>query len=246
MSPPTGDGQFPITHWTLIARIKSDDAAVASAALDELCAQYHYPLYCYLRRRGLAHHDAQDVLHDFLSRLIRVRAVERLDRERGRLRGYLSTALGRHLREWRRTEARREQPAPNFHGTLDFEAIADRYEREHFTDADIPDRIFDRKWALELLRQAVETLAARYAERGKAALFAALHPVLERGGSLRGEDAPALAAQVGLTHDALRAALARLMREFRDVMHAAVRLTVEDAGEVDGELAYLLGLFQRP
>jgi hypothetical protein len=40
------DGKFPTTQWTLIARIKSPDEGVARGALDELCAQYHYPLYC--------------------------------------------------------------------------------------------------------------------------------------------------------------------------------------------------------
>ena len=239
------EGQFPATHWTLIARVRSADADVATAALDELCAQYHYPLYCYLRRHGCAHHDAQDVLHDFLSRLCRVRAFDRLEEARGRLRGYLSTALGRHLHEWRTSELRREAAIPGPGFAIDFEASADRYQREHFTDADTPDRVFERKWALELLRQAIDTLAIRYEARGRGATFAVLRPVLEAGGSLRGEDTPELAARLGLSEDALRAALARLLRDFREVMQAAVRLTVEDAAEVDWELVYLMSLFQR-
>ena len=60
MRPARGDGHFPETRWSLIARLKSADEATARRALDELCAQYHYPLYCYLRRRGCGHHDAED------------------------------------------------------------------------------------------------------------------------------------------------------------------------------------------
>ena len=127
----------------------------------------------------------------------------------------------------------------------DFEAIADRYQRERFTDADTPDRVFERKWALELLRQVIEKLAVRYELRGRGALFAALRPVLEGGGTLYAEDTRAMASSLGLTDEALRGALSRLLREFREEMQAEVRLTVEDAAEVPDELTYLMGLFQR-
>jgi RNA polymerase sigma-70 factor (ECF subfamily) len=245
MSPARGDGHFPETRWTLIARLKSGDEAVARRALDELCAQYHYPLYCYLRRRGCAHHDAEDVLRDFLAGLLRLRTLERMEEERGRLRGFLALSLGRHLHQWRLSEARRERPASDFDGLPDFDLIENRYQRERFTDADTPDRVFERKWAMELLGQAMETLASRYEGKGKAALFAALRPVLERGGSFRDSDSTALAAQLGMSENALRVALARLLGEFREEMQAGVRLTVEHAEEVPAELAYLLGLFQR-
>ncbi len=240
---PRADGKFPTTHWTLIARIKSADEAVAARALDELCAQYHYPLYCYLRRRGCEHHDAQDVLHDFFAKLLRLRALERMEESRGRLRGYLAAALGRGLHDWRQSEARREQPA-GAHG-LDFEAIEDRYQRERFKDSDTPDRVFERKWALELLRQVIDKLAVRYEQRGRSPLFAALRPVLEGGGSLRGGDTRTLATGLGMSDEALRGALSRLLGEFREEMQAEVRLTVEDAAEVPDELTYLQGLFRR-
>ena len=241
---PQGDGSFPTTQWTLIARIKSADEAVASRALDEICTQYHYPLYCYLRRRDCDHHDAQDVLHDFLARLLEHRALERVDEASGRLRGYLSTALGRHLIGWRCSAARRADAGHVTTVSLDFHAIEDRYHHDHFTDGDTPDRIFERKWAIELLRQVIAKLAARYEAKGRSPLFAALRPALERGGSLRGEDTPALAAQLGLTPTALRVAMTRLLDEFAEVIQAEVRLTVEHTEEVRDELAYLMGLFR--
>jgi len=77
------DGQFPATRWSLIARLKHGDEAAAREAIGELCAQYHDPLYCYLRRHGLAHHDAQDALHDFLAKLLRLEAFADAEVERG-------------------------------------------------------------------------------------------------------------------------------------------------------------------
>ncbi|MEQ1859773.1 MAG: hypothetical protein ABMA13_07555, partial [Chthoniobacteraceae bacterium] len=247
--PAADKGKFPTTHWTLIARIKSPDAAVAEKALEELCTDYHFPLYCYLRRRGCAHHDAQDVLHDFLMLIFRRRSFERLEEQKGRLRGWLSTALGRHFAEWRQSEARREQTAAaddaGFDRGLDFGAIENRYQRERFREDDTPDRIFEREWAVELLRHVIDSLGARYAERGRGAVFAALRPVLEGGGHLREGQSQALAGPLGLSEEALRQALARLLREFREELHTEVRLTVEHAEEVPEELAHLMGLFRR-
>ena len=222
-------------------------------------AQYHFPLYCYLRRRGCAHHDAQDVLHDFLMLIFRRRSLERLDESKGRLRGWLCLSLGRHFSEWRRREDRRcshgalsregdasqSDAATAFDRDLDFVAVEHRYQSEHFTDADTPDRVFEREWALELLRHVIDALGVRYEERGRGPIFAALRPVLEGGGTLRGEDGPAIAARLGLSVDAVASQFARLMREFREEVRAAVRLTVEHSEEVEEEVAYLSGLFGR-
>ncbi len=243
MTPPA-DGQFPNTSWTLIARLKSDDEAVASAAIETLYTQYHFPLYCYLRRRGCAFQDAEDVLHDFLAGLLRRRSFDRLDESRGRLRGWFCTALGRHLQEWQGRERRREaEPLP--HGVdVDFARVEARYQREHAADHDAPDRVFEREWVREIFRSVLASLTRKYEARGRGALFAVLRPVLETGGSLRDHDSATLAETAGMSQDALRAALARLLREFREGMHAEVRLTVEHAGEVDDELAYLMSLFR--
>jgi DNA-directed RNA polymerase specialized sigma24 family protein len=242
--PTPARSNFPTTRWTLVARIKSADAAVARGALDEMCARYHYPLYCYLRRRACEHHDAQDVLHDFLAAILRQRAFERLEEARGRLRGYLATALGRYLNQWREDEARRSRNTQAFEAALDFVAIEARYQRERFSDTDTPDRVFERKWALELLRQVMDKIGAEYERRGKGALFAALRPALESGGSLRGADTPALATRLGMSEASLRTAMARLLDDFRETLRSEVRLTVEHSEEVADELNYLLGLFQ--
>ena len=107
-------------------------------------------------------------------------------------------------------------------------AEGDRYEREHFTDADTPDRVFERKWALALLRNVIETLAARYERRGKAALFVTLRPVLEGGGSLRGENTAALAAQLA---DRLVEAVALVRHRFGD------QVVDDDTGLVEHHMA---------
>lgn len=243
MTPDPEDARFPSTSWTLIERVKSGDAATAAEALAEICSGYRYPLYCYLRRRGLDHHDAEDVLHDFLARFLRHGSFEAADEAKGRLRGYLGTSLARHLNGWFSHRSRR----PHLADGLEFDGreLESNYARENFAENESPDAIFERKWALAMLHNVTAQLAAQYSTRGKDALFAALRPVILAGGSLRGHDAPAIAVSLGMTEEALRAALHRMLREFRNLLRAEVRQTVEAPDEIDAELDHLRRLFAR-
>lgn len=186
MSPDEGNGHFPATHWTLVQRLHSGDSAVVRRALDDLCAQYHYPLYCYLRRRGLSYEDAEDALHDFLAKLLRLDAFAQADATKGRLRSFLATMLQRFLINWRRDHAERYQES-----SLDDLPRADeaeeRYQQEQFTEHDTPEIIFDRKWGRELLVRVLRRLGESYAHKGKAALFKALeNPSCNRAGACAG------------------------------------------------------------
>lgn len=243
MTPGSDDARFPSTSWTLVARVKSPDAATAAEALAEICTRYRYPLYCYLRRRGLDHHDAEDVLHDFLARFLRHGSFEAADESKGRLRSYLSASLTRHLASWHDHRSRRPRLTDGI--DLDGPVLEAVYARETFPDSESPDAIFERKWALAMLDTVIDRLASSYAARGRQDLFAALRPVLQAGGSLRGHDAPTLSAALSLSEEALRAALHRMLREFRDLLRAEVRQTVENPVEIDAELDHLRRLFAR-
>lgn len=120
-------------HHALDAGRPTPRAAIRSrcAALDNLCAQYHYPLYCYIRRDGLDHHDAQDALHDFLAKLLRNDSFGAADSERGRLRTFLLTALQRFLANWRRDQ-RHWVNEVGIDSALALAAAEDRFQSERF------------------------------------------------------------------------------------------------------------------
>lgn len=242
MSHPAGDGRFPTTSWTLIARLRSGDEATARLALDELCAQYHYPLYCYIRRRGLAHHDAEDALHDFLAKLLRLDTFAGAEADKGLLRSFLSHALARFLINWHRDRPHRTREVSSDAPLPGGEDEA-RYAREPIADTDTPERLFDRKWGHTLLARVIERLRARYAEKGNAATFAALLPILRAGGSLRGEDATRIAAALGTNQGALRVALNRLLARYRTAFEEEVLQTVSSPDEAKAEIAHLMQLF---
>lgn len=239
-----GNDRFPTTQWTLISRLHSSDDGVASRALDELCAQYHYPLYCYIRRRGLEHHDAQDVLHDFLAKLIRLESFKTACEDKGRLRGFLATSLSRYLATWHTSQNKRAHDV-SIDEEMDLAAAEQRFQRERFSDMETPERLFERKWAHELIRHVLRRMHRNHIARDKEALFTALKPVLLDGGSLRGHDHEAMAAELQMTPGSLRVALSRMLDDFRQMLREEVAQTVEDKAEIEDEIAHLMSAFER-
>ena len=237
------DGQFPQTSWTRVRRLRDPDERLSEQALEEICRQYQYPLYCYIRRRGLEHHDAQDALQDFFGKLIRLRTFSEADVTKGRLRALLATSLHRFLQNWRRDRAHLDKEM-----SVDVEfSVADseeRYRRESFVEKDTPERIFDRRWSCELLQRVLKRVAEAYCARGRANVFETLRPALLAGGTLKRGEAMVLAARLGINENALYATLSRLLREFRSVLEREVLKTVGSRQEMAAEIAHLLQAFR--
>lgn len=238
------NGHFPSTDWTLISRLRSRHENVAAAALEELCAAYHYPLYCFIRRRGLSHHDAQDALHEFLAKLLRNESLQGTHQEEGRLRGFLSMALSRFLANWHRDHAK-ERLNVSIEAEQELARNEDRFQKEKLTDEDTPERVFERKWAQEMLRRVLAEMEGDYRRKDKLDLYRALRPVVLGGGSLVGEATAALAASLGMTTAALRVALSRFLGDYRDRLRREVRQTLTNPDDVDEELACLARAFER-
>lgn len=240
MSKPPTESHLPATQWTLIARLRKGNTQDAQRALDELIGQYRYPLYCYLRRRGYNHYDSEDILQDFLLKLLRNDSFRAADASKGRLRCMLHVSLERFVISWerlhqhRRKEVEMESENPN----ADSESEK-RYQREHFRENDTPDQIFGRKWTLELLGSALNRVGETYKARGKEKLFKVLRPVLMDGGSLRGEDGERLAQEAGITYGHLRTSLMRMLEDYQDALHQEILQTVEDPAAANEELDVL-------
>ena len=77
---------FATTHWSVVLATAGQDSPQAAAALEQLCRTYWYPLYCYIRRRGYGHEDAQDLTQGFLLRWLESKSFARADASKGRLR----------------------------------------------------------------------------------------------------------------------------------------------------------------
>ena len=105
------------------------------------------------------------------------------------------------------------------------------------------DTLFDREWALAVMDRALQTLAAEFAGADKAEQFTVLKPWLVG-------DAAALpqveaGARLGLSESAIKVAIHRLRKRFREAIRAEIAQTVGESGDVDGELRYLVEVLAR-
>jgi RNA polymerase sigma-70 factor (ECF subfamily) len=106
-----------------------------------------------------------------------------------------------------------------------------------------PDALFDRNWALALLDRALAALAADLAAEGKAAHFEALKPWLT--GDVRGISQADAAARLGMNEGAVKVAVHRLRRRFREQVKSEIAQTLADAREIETELQHLLQAMSR-
>jgi RNA polymerase sigma-70 factor (ECF subfamily) len=92
-SPPRSQARFAATRWSLLLVATDRDASAARRALDDLLAIYWFPLYAYLRRRGLSAHDAQDTTQGFLASLLERDDFATLTPARGKFRSCFTRSV---------------------------------------------------------------------------------------------------------------------------------------------------------
>jgi DNA-directed RNA polymerase specialized sigma24 family protein len=210
---------FPPTDWSDIVASRADPATRARV-LGELARAYWQPLYTLARRRGLADAAAQDAVQELFARLLARKFLDGLDRERGRLRGFLRLAMERviaHDIERRCAQKRGGGRAPvELH-----DAIAD--------DGLAPDAAFDQAWRAALVDRAFARLAAEH--RSGPFEVIALY--------VRDPDPPPL-AELAIRHATTVACLKSLLHRARQRLRAIiVEEVAATASDVDAELRAL-------
>jgi RNA polymerase sigma-70 factor (ECF subfamily) len=120
--------------------------------------------------------------------------------------------------------------------SIDRLAAEGRYGREpaHSLTAE---RLFERQWALALLENVLASLAAEMTQAGKQRQFEALRPAL-LGGAERTPYSD-IAAALGLTENAARAAGHRIRQRYRELLREEVARTLADPADVDEEIRSL-------
>ncbi len=234
---PSGPRGFATTHWSLVAAASGDEVSQTRAreALEKLCRAYWYPLYAFARQRGYSSDDAQDVTQSFFARILETGGFASADPERGRFRSYLLGALKHFLaNEWHRARAQKRGGGVTL---LEWDALDPeaRYALEPARSTDL-DACFDREWALETTTRAVSRLRVEWRDRGKVGLFEALEGSLSGDGPDRSE----AAARLGMTAGAVKTAVYRLRKRYRELLRAEIAETVSDPSDVDVEMCYLV------
>ena len=241
----SASGNFAPTRWTLVLRARGESPE-AKNALSELCAAYYEPVFRFLRREGRDEDTARELTQEFFARLLGRNRLDAVDPGRGRFRSFLLGAVKHFL-----ADQRDHERALKRGGGREPVPISQSTAGETTTEMQLPDpkgpppdSAFDRDWASTLVDRAVQTLAAEAVSGGKQAQFAALKPWLL--GEVPAFSQAGAAHQLGMSEGAVKVAVHRLRRRFRELVETEIAHTVGDPAQVHDELRYLIEVLSQP
>jgi RNA polymerase sigma factor (sigma-70 family) len=218
------------------------ESASAEQALNQLCRTYWYPLYAFIRRKGHSPHDAQDLTQAFFARLLEKNYVAQADRERGQFRTYLLAALTHFLAdEWDKARRLKRGGGREF-VSFDTASAEERYRLEPIDQLDAA-KLYERRWVMTLFDQVLARLEQEFRDSDRGKLFDCLKSSL-----LADSDSPSyaeLGGRLGLKEDAVKQAVHRMRRRYRELFREEIAHTVAGPGEVEDELKHLFAVLSR-
>jgi len=241
MPDPHAGSAFASTQWSIVLTAREDSAG-GRAALEQLCTAYRLPIYGYLRRRGYAPADAEDLTQSFFAYLLDGDFLERPDPAKGRFRGYLVGALRHFLSShFERVGAQKRGGGAQF---IDWTALD--AERE-FAAADQPQldpsEAYEKTWALTLLSRALHQLEQEQAAAGKTRQFVMLQPFLSATPT-RG-DYETAATALGTSRTNVAVWVHRLNHRYAELVKLEVASTVRSPDDIPSEMQHLLQALRR-
>jgi len=196
--------------------------------LEKLINTYWKPAYYYARRRGLDHHHAADAIQEFFARMLEGDWLATVDRERGRFRGWLLTAL-------RRWVSRTRVPTGMDRMTLVNDEVVRAYEKEDSQTE--PEELFNKAWAQSCLDEAMRLMRAEQVTGARARQVEIFLTYLDL--ATNDDQAPSyddLAERFDVPVTTVTNDLHRARSLFRTYLLRVVRDTVGDAQEAELEL----------
>jgi RNA polymerase sigma factor (sigma-70 family) len=229
--------EFLTTQWSMIRMAGGDDSPESQKALERLCQSYWYPVYAFVRRFGLSAPEAEDLTQDFFYHILRTNMFASADASKGRFRTFVTRAAKNFLsNDWKRrqTKKRGGGAAPI---SLDAEETERRYQLD-MTDPQTPEKLFEQKWAKEVISVAFEKLEKDYSKSGQKARFEILRKML--WGKHSDTQYESVSKDLEMTVNATRVATSRLRNRFRELVRDELATQVNDPKEVDEEYQFLI------
>src|SRR3954453_519699 len=233
-----GGAGFQPTNWILCLPPRQTQSEIsAQKALSNFCEAYWPPLYAFVRHRGHASSEAQDLVQGFFGHVLEQNTLSRADREKGKLRTFLLGSFQNYL--FNEYDRARTLKRGGGHQILSIdehlpEAEAAMMKTMHLSDS----AAYDLVWASNIVKRAWQHLESAFEAEGKKEWLEVLRPFVAGGGKkpLNQEEA---AAKLEVPIATLRTWLSRLRQRYREALRMEVARTVSDPAEVDQELHYL-------
>lgn len=227
---------FAKTRWSLVMAVRGGGAVATERSLADLCQDYWYPVYAYIRRCGHGPEPAFERARAFFASL--PEEIQRIDPTAyGQFRRFLLAQLHRFLAE--HEDFAPDPSAATITAPITLTELEARQRRDHAPDA-APDQVFQRGFALEVLARSLRRLGLEAEQGGRAPMFKALERYLIA-------DPPpghheSLAQQMDVSPLALVLAIKRLRQRFRELVDEELGETVATASDLETERATLLAI----
>lgn len=231
---------FATTHWTAVLAAGRGGSPEAEVALEELCRTYWFPLYVYVRRQAPTREDAEDLTQAFVARFLEKNYLEKLTAQKGKFRAFLLAALKHFLaNEWDRAN-RQKRGGGIAPLSLDWQDADARYQIEP-VDAASPDKLYDRAWAVTLLEKVLGRLRDENGGNDQEKFFEQLKGYLMVGTAAIPYSEAAI--RLNLSEGAVRVAVHRLRRRYRELLREEIGQTLSDPAQVAEEMRTLFNAF---
>ena len=225
-------GRFGTTQWTAVLQAGQG----AEEALIRLCRIYWPPLYAYIRNRGHAVHEAQDLTQAFFAHILENRALSTVAPSKGRFRSFLLASLKHFLdNEWHKAHAMkrgRNQVIISWD-----ELTTEAREMLEPSDQLTPETLYDRQWALMLLERVMEQLRRECVAARKGSQFEKLRRFLT--GDDPGKSYQEMADELKMSEGAVKVMVHRLRRRFGELVRDQIARTVDSPDKIDEEIRQL-------
>lgn len=207
-------------------------------AFAALCRDYWKPLYVFSLRLGHGPQEAEDLTQGFFAYLSQRPALEPATPEMGKLRTFLLKIFQRYVGDVRDHGNAQKRGGGVQICSMDV-LPGDELPPFDVAGPETPETLYDRAWAHSLLRATLQDLGAAEEASGRGQMFKVLKSQLNAEGAE--EENHAAGKELGLTPEAIRQAVCRLRRKFRDHLRERIAATLHEPNNllIDEELRAL-------
>jgi RNA polymerase sigma factor (sigma-70 family) len=208
----------------------------AKEALATLCRVYWYPLYVFIRRQGFAADESGDLTQEFFVRLLEKEFLAGVDRGKGRFRSFLLAACKHFLSNQRDRARTKKRGGAREFISIDLDHAENRYRLEPADDL-TPEKLFQRRWAMTLLEQVLESLKNESVRTGKGKQFD--HWKVFLAGDKGQLSHRETAEKLDMSQAAVKVAVHRLRKRYRQLLREEIARTLNQGDSIEDEIREL-------
>ena len=227
---------FASTHWTTVRACAGNDS-FAQEAREEICRDYWYPTYAYIKRLGHPSHDAAELTQDFFAYILGREWFAHADSTRGKFRSFLLASLHNFLHDDSDRKKRWKRQGAYQHVPLDLENAASRYAQSEASHTHDPGKLYEVEWASTIVAVSLERLEQEHATTDKYLQYQELGKFLMTEGDASRYEAAAIA--LGISAANVKVLVHRLRQRYKAILREQVARTVATPGDVEEEMRHL-------